>query len=308
MAARQDSEGWMMRDPLTTMVLGVAGFFAGVGLLIVGYRADQASIDFVASYGGKLWIILIGVQTAFWAIAFGPLWSALRRFSRRFEVELRGSFRRIIAFDALFLALLAGSRAVAGYRELNPLAGHGWKLTVLTMVGAVAIGLPALTGIFEVRVVGQSSLRPDVRDMDGAHYLALRDNLQQFLRIAGATIALATLGTGALRQAVLANGTAPSSFPADIVLQYGALLTILLSLAYVPAFVCLRNAGRDLVARMLPMPDLGGAAWFEWDSKRKTLNEFLQLDRSMFDRLQAGLFILAPLLAAALSLAVPQAR
>jgi hypothetical protein len=298
----------MMRDPLTTMVLGAGGFFAGVGLLLIGYRHNQTSSHFVASYGGKLWIILIGVQTAFWAIAFGPLWSALRRFSREFEEELRGSFRRIIAFDALFVVLLVAAPALARYPAVNPLAGHAWKILLLTMIAAVAIGIPALTGIFEVRVASQASLRPHVRDLNGDGYLSLRDNLQGFLRIAGASIALGTLATGGLRQAVLANGAQPSSFPADIVLQFGALLTILLSLAYVPAFVSLRTAGRALVERLLPMPDLGGAAWFDWDSKRKTLNEFLQLDQSMFDRLQASLFILAPLLTAALSLAIPQGQ
>jgi hypothetical protein len=60
-----------------------------------------------------------------------------------------------------------------------------------------------------------------------------------------------------------------------------------------------------LLARVLPMPSLGSNVWFDWDAKRRSLSAFLQLDQNLLDHLQSGIFIVAPLLSAAVSVAIP---
>lgn len=294
-------------DPLWSMLLAVAGFLVGVGIMSFDAWASARSRSFMDSFSGRFWILLIGAQTAFWAVVAIPLWSGLRRFRETFRQELRGSLLRIVLFAGIFLALLFAAPRATRLSIDNPLVGHVWKINLLTAISALAIAIPALVGMFWVRVLASSFDPKDEAERDSPRYLLLRDSLHRLLQLVGAVVALSTLGTGALRQALFANGRADAAtFPPEGVLLWGAGATILVMLAYVPAYVTLRAAGQRLVMQLLPMPPLGTESWFAWNSKRKELNDFLQLDRNLGDQLQASIFILAPLLSAALSLAIPR--
>jgi hypothetical protein len=175
---------------------------------------------------------------------------------------------------------------------------------VASLMGLLAVGVPALVGMFWVRVVAEAFAQREP-DPHASEYTYLRDSLQRLLRVVGATIALSTLSTGALQQALVENGPESQSFPSELVLLWGAGATVLLMLAYVPAYLSLRALGLRLISHLLPMPALGSSEWFDWDAKRKSLSAFLQLDQNLLDRLQAGVFILAPLLSAAVTVAIP---
>ncbi len=75
--------------------------------------------------------------------------------------------------------------------------------------------------------------------------------------------------------------------------------------AYVPAYLKVQAWGKVLVTSLLGERALGSDEWFDWDARRKTLDAYLQIDQGLLDRLESGIFILAPLLAAAVSVAVP---
>jgi hypothetical protein len=288
-------------DPLWAMILAVGGFLAGVGLMHIRASATAASRAFVHSPSGKLWIGLIGLQTAFWAVAVIPLWAALRRFRRDFQEEVRKSRLRVRVCAGFLLGLFFFEPRAATFPNVNPLADHSWKTFLLTIVAAVALGAPAFVGMFWVHEIARSLMQRHGSEAVGTQYLTLREDLQRFLRIAGAVIALATLSTGALRQAVVAK----SQFPPEVVLEYGALLCVPLLMAYTPAYLRLRALGRDLIKRLPPMPPMASEDWVKWDEHRRALSSFLQLELGVFEQLQASIFVLAPLLSAAISLAIP---
>jgi hypothetical protein len=289
--------------PLWTVLLAVGGFLLGLGIMRVGADTGQASRAFAGSFSGKLWILLIAAQVSFWAVVAIPLWSALRAFQRTFRQELEGSRIQSFLFAGIFLALLSLSPRVLPTIN-DPLTGHTWKIPLISAVGVLSVGLPALVAMFWVRVVAVFPARHQ-SDEDGSAYVYLRESLQRLMRLLGATIALSTLSTGALQQALTVNAGTSNAFPSELVLLWGAGATVLLMLVYAPAYLALRALGYGLIARLLPMPALGSNDWFDWDGRRKSLTGFLQLEQNLLDRLQAGIFILAPLLSAAVSVAIP---
>jgi hypothetical protein len=99
------------------------------------------------------------------------------------------------------------------------------------------------------------------------------------------------------------------SFPAEAVLLYGGFFTALLLLAYVPAHMALRRHGlriRETYFPLAEMPDPRTDTFKGWLDRRTTLETLLQVNVTPLQQLQASVFILAPLLSAALSVLVPR--
>jgi hypothetical protein len=286
------------------MVLAVGGFLLGLGIMYFAARRDPRSAAFVESPSGKVWILLIAAQVAFWAVVATPLWLGLRTLLRAFRDQLRGSRLQSVLFAGIFLALLSLAPRVLPKVD-DPLAYHEWKIGLISAMGVVAVGVPALVGMLWVRIVAES-VQPRVPTRDGEVYRHLRDSLQRLLRLVGAAVGLSTLSTGALLQALAENSPQSTSVSSQLVLLWGAGATVLVMLAYVPAYLSLRALGQGLITRVLPMPALGSSDWFDWEAKRKSLSAYLQLDQNLLDRLESGIFILAPLLSAAATVAVPR--
>jgi len=289
--------------PLWAILLAVGGFLLGLGIMYFRAWSDPDSKNFVQSSSGSLWIFLIAAQVAFWAVVAIPLWSGLRTLHSAFRDLLSDSRLQSLLFAGILVALLSVAPRVLP-RIDDPLLYHTWKIALISAMGVLVVGVPALVGMFWVRVVADSVARQEP-DRDGAEYIYLRESLQRLLRVVGAAIGLSTLSTGTLQQALVQNSGGSRAFPSELVLLWGAGATVLVMLAYVPAYLSLRGLGHGLIARLLPMPALGSSAWFDWDAKRKSLSAFLQLHQNLLDRLQSGIFILAPLLSAAVSVAIP---
>jgi hypothetical protein len=293
--------------PLWAMLLAVGGFLLGLGIMYFRAWSNADSTQFVQSSSGRVWILLIAGQVAFWAIVAIPLWSGLRTLHGAFRPQLEGSLLQSFVFAVVFTGLLSMAPRVLP-RIDDPLAYHEWKIALISAIGVLVVALPALVGMFWVRVVAESiagSVTRQEPDREGNEYDYLRESLERLLRLVGAAIALSTLSTGALQHALNENAARSDAFSTELVLLWGAGATVLVMLAYVPAYVSLREWGYGQVARLLPMPALGSSEWFEWEARRKNLNAYFQLDRNLLDRLQSGIFILAPLLSAAVSVAIP---
>lgn len=72
--------------------------------------------------------------------------------------------------------------------------------------------------------------------------LSIRDLLARILLAIGSAIGVATLATGALRNAVIANEpTAADQFPAIYPLLYGGLFTAILAIVYLPTYEALQR-------------------------------------------------------------------
>jgi hypothetical protein len=290
-------------DPLVAIVLGVAGFVVGLAIMFYESRHSDPSAEFVDSTSGWVWMVLIAAQVAFWAVVAIPLWSGLRNRHHRYTACLDGSRIRSVLFAALFVAVPAAALRVTPPMNglSDPLYYHQTKIAVISVLSWGTVVLPALVGMFWVYTIADR-LAPegDVED-----YTDVRDSLQRLLKILGAVIALSTLSTGALLQAIAEK--APKSAPplSELALLWGGGATVLLMAAYVPAYLKVQAWGKALVTSLLGERALGSDEWFDWDARRKTLDAYLQIDQGLLDRLESGIFILAPLLAAAVSVAVP---
>jgi hypothetical protein len=172
--------------------------------------------------------------------------------------------------------------------------------------------------------------------------VALRTELTTLLAITALLIGLATLASGALREAVLAENRLPAYRPVAIsciaeqtgvsegtvraefgkfsdsypeclkwqfdrryVLAYGLLFSAVLALAFAPAFVVMRRAGDGLRDDSYPLLEPTDGAFFEVVEKRRAFDTLLQTNLSSTVAFKAGAAILTPLAASLVSTLVP---
>jgi hypothetical protein len=173
-------------------------------------------------------------------------------------------------------------------------------------------------------------------------FIKLRSELMTMLTVAGVVIGLATLSTGALRQAVLAANDQPLyrdraiaclvqrtgetqaevhssldnllqayprcrqlTFDSQYVVAYGLFFTALLAIAFYPSLLALRRAGARLRNDAFPLPDPTDAEFFAVVDKRSNFDRFLQTDLSASATFKAGVAIVTPLVASLLSTLLP---
>jgi len=297
------------------------GSFAAVVLLIVKANGSTASSRFFRRDEAKIWIAVVAAQAGFWAVAARYVWPRAAKYLPQGLRDLlgRGSeapkhpppslrdFGKRGASVALLFVLLIGvpliARLTAG--NVNPLWGSDWKTMILSAAAFIAVALPSFIGILGVQVVCLD-LGRTIEDEDIEDFIGLRDELNRFLGLLGAVIGLAVLAAGTLRNAVLAADP-NADFPALAILEYAAFLTLLLAFVYVPAHKDLLRWGRRIRDDLLaPRPNPRSETFRDWYGKRKDLGELLEIDVTTFQRLQSAVFILSPLITAALSLAIPK--
>lgn len=271
-----------------------------------GYRGSRDSIMFVDTNGFAVWAVVIGVQTAYWAVVSGPLWADLIGVWRNTSP---GHASTLALAAALILILIVFPLLSMAHRATWPLWAHSGKIRVLTIIGGLAVGVPALMGIALVqrRVNDQEAGPVDKDDVPAA--IKARSQILRFLSAAGAVIGLAVLAAGALRNATVPRFVRDDSFPPQGVLLYGAFFTGLLLLVYVPAHVALRKLGGKIREHYFPvsqMPAPDDDAFKGWLDKRTNLETLLQLNVTPSQQLLASLFILAPLLSAVLTSLAPK--
>ena len=126
-------------------------------------------------------------------------------------------------------------------------------------------------------------------------FLSLQRDLNTMLAIAGGIIGLATLATGALRNAVLAVHL---RFDAYYLLLYGLYFTGVLAVAFAPSYLAMRNTGARLRDRSFSLPDPNDSSCFDVLTKRKSFDDLIQLNLWASATFKAGVAILAPLASA----------
>ena len=167
----------------------------------------------------------------------------------------------------------------------------------------LAVAVAVAPGIMAISRVGGASLRSNGRAAD---LVAWRAILQSQLAALGALVALSTLTTAAFRNAILAAypGRA-SDFPAVNVLLFGAWLTVLLALIYVPPSERLRRHALVLVDEVFPIPDQFQGDWQQQLQRRRDLAALLRIDETSANSIQNALIIAGPLITSALTLLIP---
>ena len=222
------------------------------------------------------------------------------------------------------------SKITVGGSPRNIPSGDTWPLPdhatrVQPLVGfAVLVGVLAIIGIW----LAGAALKEISKDRSAVElegFVALRNELNMLLAIAGVIIGLGTLASGLLREAVLATNditlaaqppdSQPSirisdnpttsnidesgyrldiPFDAQYVALYGLFFTVLLAVAFAPSFLALRAAGRSLRDHALPLPAPTDASFDEVEQRRRSLDDFLQTNLSALASFKAGIAILSP--------------
>jgi hypothetical protein len=132
--------------------------------------------------------------------------------------------------------------------------------------------------------------------------------MKRFLGLAGATIGLAVLAAGALQKALVPQFVPASRLPSSWVVQYGAGLTAVLFLIYLPAHLSLRRLCADLRETWYPtvgMPRPTDDEFDDWLDGRRRLDGLTQFDMTLSQQLQAAVFVLTPLLSGIISSLIP---
>jgi hypothetical protein len=257
----------------------------------------------------RMWVFLIGVQTALWAIGAAILLSPdvrgpIDHFWRAARAQVAAS---LVAVAVPLLAFVFYVTLDSHIRYRLP--WHQEKVLALSLI-AVAIALLGVAELALVRFALQSEepSRGTLEELNA--YLALRAVLQRILAVLGAIIGAAVLAAGGLRNAVVAydavlknNGmNVHGPFPREYVLIYGAFFTVVLALIYAPVYLRLLEVGRAHVEAVCKAEEPKSASWEASYEKRKKLEEYLQLDVATSASFRAGVSILAPLASALVAL------
>ena len=133
-------------------------------------------------------------------------------------------------------------------------------------------------------------------------YLILRDRARMVGSLCALGIAVSTLPLGAWRRfyLVAAPGAAPS-FPAEFVMLFGLFWSFQLAVAFLSVYPSIRATGEGLLDVLAPPEPDSVDTISQWQSRRKSVMDFLGLETQAFESFRIIFAILAPLLSAVLA-------
>ena len=190
--------------------------------------------------------------------------------------------------------------------DLGPYQGH-INIRDAGVLGFVLGGLGA-SAMWVVEIAVYSSRPADhnhkVNKQQLNCYLQLRQYLGNFLTVTGIVLTLGTLSLNASRD-FIKTASEHNFFPRDLIAIFGGVFTVLLGMAYAPAYLALRTFGSDvrdsIVPGVLPSDTKaeekdGGVELIEkWAENRDKLDDLLQLQIRDWKSFGPQFAILAPL-------------
>ena len=119
-----------------------------------------------------------------------------------------------------------------------------------------------MAGMFLVRLALVAHRETAPPDLTAYAFFASRFHV--FLFSAAMILGLGILGSAALRSALNAEKKAPGFFPAEYVILYGGMFTVLLLIAYVPVKTAFWRYGVELVDLVMGSPPPSRAELVKW--------------------------------------------
>lgn len=172
-----------------------------------------------------------------------------------------------------------------------------WRAGLLILI--VGIGaLPSTATIVAGRMVAASLVGGAGFRYDSL--AELRRTLQGVLLVLGAVIALLVMAA-----ATAGRMNKTNSLVVDSVL-FGAFMSTLVAIVYLPTLATVRKRGLRLVAEIIPTTGLSGAALAERIEQRGKLEALLGVDKSIFSDFQTNLIVLGPLITSAAAAFLPK--
>jgi len=204
---------------------------------------------------------------------------------------------------AVVFAMLTGYR-IEGALETVPLA-----MRPLYVVAEIAAA-PAVLGLWLTHARLQQfdqqlSQWAEKSEALLAELMTSRANLGRCLAGLSFIASTGLINTAALRTAYLAHGVPSGKFPSSAVLLYGASITTIVALIYVPAFLAWRERVTHVIDMVYPTPT-DARPTEEWTNGRARLRELLGADTTIGRTLGTASGILAPLAVSFLGLYIPE--
>jgi hypothetical protein len=283
-------------SPAAVLLIAFVAAAAGAGVLYVDWPFPETARGFTTTGAYFLWISLLCAGAALWAIALFPVVASLRALWRFGENRWRRVAVSTSAIAVMWFVVGAASVLARTSRYKVPFPYVGAKLAVFVSVGG-ALAICALLGMILVHA-GLMGIRLQVpseaaRDRSIRDLLLLREHLQRLLVVEGAIIGAAVLSYAALRNAVLADSPM-QPFPPELVLIYGGAFSIALALVWAPIYALSVAVGTRVCDSIV------GArgeeeAWPDWQRRRISFADVLDLNTSASETFRSALAILTPL-------------
>lgn len=259
----------------------LAAAFLGVSVWVVLSAAGRSEAAF------PVWAALVLSMAPVNVMVFGS--------GVRATFELGGPVRRAGLVASCVVALVAAGLALG-----LVLSGSGLNRGFVLVSAALVACVPTLAGLIRIAALARRVPTGSVGEQVTHLELLLRV-ARRLLVGAGALVALTTVSLGAavILQREVQAGQEHSS---DVVLIFGGVGSALLAAAYLPAAVGIRARAGRLASHLFPLPAGDDAAVVLGALRDRS--EFVRLlgtDRTVWNDLQSGSVILAPLLAAALT-------
>jgi hypothetical protein len=283
------------------LLAALAASGATLLLLRLGSGHTQASRRFAALPQFDVWVWIyaaeVGIAAAL-GIASFPAFLLLARATGR-----RAATLAVAAWPVLgLLVLLFGPHAVGNV----PLWLADGRSTGVNVIAGLFI-TPSFAGLLLVQT-RLSALAQETASAvnDGkAGWLVvelawLRAAMLRFLTTFGTAITVGLLALGALRDAVLADGTPAVHVPTLRLLTFGGVLTAITALIFAPAYVAWQERASELRDALHPVPEDGRPA-HDWFQARDDLDALLATRASAGRVLATAFGVLAPLMASVVS-------
>jgi hypothetical protein len=287
----------MLSSEARRVVVVVMAFAAGAALAWV--PLSSAPLPFRDTPTYPVWGFLIAAVCGSCPIVWSHGRRALAQLPARrpFILEALGYGLCVVAL--IVTTAVVGAVAFSHVRPVGtlPYLPQRFEIVYLAVALAVAPSVMAMSRVGGARLRGNGRV-PDL--------VAWRAILQSQLAALGALIALSTLTTAAFRNAILAAFPGRAhDFTAEGVLLFGAWLTVILALIYVPPSEQLRRHAQALVDEAFPIPDHFDGDWQQQLQRRRDLAAALRIDETSQNSIQNALIIGGPLITSALTLLIP---
>jgi len=283
----------LSRESRLAVVVIVA---AAAGVALAKVPLSSAALPFRQTASYPVWVFLVAVVCGLCPIVWSHGRGALTQLATR----------RSVMREALWYGACAAAVIVAYEIVVPVFVIHGPSplpyIKVRFVAIYVAVALAAAPGVLAMRRIGDISL---CGDGQAADLVAWRAILQSQLAGLGTLVVFGTLTTAAFRNATLEVPKArPADFPPEYVLLFGAGLTVILALAYVPPSERLRRRAQAVVDEMFPVPNHFDGDWQEQLQQRRDLSAALRTDETSRNSIQNALIIAGPLISTALALLI----
>jgi hypothetical protein len=267
--------------PIVTLVGG-----AGVLGVLVSVLGGNEYVGWTPEYLAWAGLVSVGV------VLYGGVFA-------RTSVHLhKQSLEALVVPGIAYMVLGVMVYAIADFAPpFVPLPTISWVPRVLNMVVLVCAA-PAVLTLWLVR---SRLLRLDLNPFGMLDsLLVIRADIRRSLIALSLIVSSAMVNVVVLRHAYVTHGLEPRYFPPPLVLAYGAVLTGIVALIYVPAYLAWRDRALALIDETYPAP-YDARPTEEWSTGRTRLTTLLSPNDTIGRSVGTALSILTPLATALLA-------